>query len=325
MCRASALLLLSGCASEVCVEAVALQPGDASPVCGGGWMHVAWAPDQPDGDAPRLDLITTTDLVSTDDLPAGGVWSNTPSLVAWVPGREAALQAEGGAPGVAAVAPAGPIGAEAGLVVVPTRGRTSVVVNRDADLGPIEVWARSEVTVRDPGGRVVGSGREVIWWGPGTGAWEVEVAADWDVVYTRTWGDTFGDAPDEIEPNDGSDAPAVLALVGGAVDWDGFVDGDDDWFSVVGGADQTAELACRDREVGGLVRPTYQVFDPVGRLLRELNPLAYAVGQSQPWNTTRFPLSDGPFLMRITTEPGSAAAYYRCTLAVADDGAPSEE
>lgn len=320
MCRALALVLLSGCASEVCVQAVPLAPGEASAVCGGGWMHVAWTPDNPEADAPRLDLVTAADLVSTDDLPAGGLWSNAPSLLAWVPGREAALQAASGEPGTATVAPAGPIVAEAGLVAVPTRGRTSVVVTRGADIGPIEVWARSEVTLRDPEGTVVGTGREVIWWGPGTGAWEVEVDADWDVVYTRTWGDTFGDAPDEVEPNDGSDAPAALATVGGSVDWDGVVDGDDDWFAIEGAAGRTAVLSCRNREVGGLVRPTYQVFNPVGRLLRELNPLAYAVGRYEPWNTTSFPLTDGQFLVRITTETGSAAAYYRCGLVVTDDG-----
>ena len=44
---------------------------------------------------------------------------------------------------------------EAALTAVPTRGRTTVVIQRDADVGPVEVWARSEVTVRDPDGTEV--------------------------------------------------------------------------------------------------------------------------------------------------------------------------
>lgn len=317
MSAALVVLLLSGCARGVCDQTVALTPGGRVDVCGGGWVHLGWTPDVPDADAPRLDLVTTTDLLTTAELPAGGVWGNRPALVGWVPGADAAVLAEGGESGVVLVSPAEEVVDEAGLVAVPTRGRASVVVQREADLGPVEVWARSEVSLRDPEGAEVGFGREVVWWGPGTGAWEVVVDTDWDVVYTRTWGADFGEARDEVEPNDDADAADALEVQAGApVVWDGVVDGDEDWFALDATGSGTATLSCADREVGGLVRPTYQVFDPSGRLSRDLNARAYAVGAAEPWNHGSFPLVEGRFLVRIFTEEASPNAYYRCELDV---------
>lgn len=311
------LSLLCACTPlTVCTEAVAVAPDTEVEVCGGGWALLGWTPDDPDDDAPVLTLLTEDGGLGTDALPPGGRWGNTPSLVAWMPEQTARLGAHGGAPGTLEVSPAGPVLAVAGLTAVPVRGRTRVAVRRSADVGPIEVWARSEVTLHDPAGDGVGTGREIIWWGPGTGVWEVEVAGDWDVVYVRTWDADFGAPPDEVEPNDSRDAATPLPdpLPDAPVDWDGTLDGSEDWFSFLGDDGRIGTLSCLDREVGGLTRPTYQVFDPSGRLVRELNPRSWAVGAADPWNATDFPLTAGLFHVRVVAETAAAGNYYQCEL-----------